>query len=81
VELWSLPELDLVRLVFFFRCFVFGFVFVGANRRIPRLWPMGMADVGGSPVELCLIARSISFGWVFVDRSFSLVVAGLLRSR
>jgi hypothetical protein len=58
----------------FFCCFVV----VGANRRISRLWPVGMADVGGSPVELCFIARSISLSWVFVDRSFSIVVTGLL---
>jgi len=62
----------------FFCCFVFGFVVVGANIRIPMLWPVGRADVGGYLVELCFIARSISLGWVFVDRSFSLVVAGLL---
>jgi hypothetical protein len=62
----------------FFRCFIFGFVVIGANRRFPRLWPVGMADVGGSSVELCFIARSISPGWVFVDRSFPLVVTGLL---
>jgi len=29
----------------FFRCFIFGFVVIGANRRFPRLWPVGMADV------------------------------------
>jgi hypothetical protein len=58
--------------------FCFGFVVVGASRRIPKIWLVGMADVGGSPVELCFIARSISLGWVFVDRSFSLVVAGFL---
>jgi hypothetical protein len=62
----------------FFYCFVFGFVVVGANRMIPKLWPMGMVDVGGYPMELCFITRSISLGWVFVDRNFSLVVAGLL---
>jgi hypothetical protein len=45
---------------------------------IPKLWPVGMADVGGYLMELCFIARSISLGWVFVDKSFSLVVAGLL---
>jgi hypothetical protein len=70
VELWSLPELDPVRLVFSF--------VVDASRRIPRIWPGGMADVGGYPVEVCFIARSKSLGWVFADRSFSLVVAGLL---
>jgi hypothetical protein len=92
VELWSLPELDLVKLVFsfllfcfwfyccwckqndsqalacgnggcfLFCCFVFGFIVVGANRRILRLWPVGMADVGGYLVELCFIVKSISFG-------------------
>jgi hypothetical protein len=62
----------------FFCCLCFGFVVVGASRKIPRIWPMGMADVGGSPMELCFIARSISLGWVFVDMSFSLMVAGLL---
>ncbi len=62
----------------FFCCFVFDFVVVGANRRFPKLWPVGMADVDGSPVELCFIARSISLDWMFVDTSFSLVVAGLL---
>jgi hypothetical protein len=59
----------------FFCCFVFDFVVVGANRRFPKLWPVGMADVDGSPVELCFIARSIRLGCVFFDRSFSLVVA------
>jgi hypothetical protein len=76
VELWSLPDLDPVRLVFFF-CFVFDFVVVGANRKIPKLLPMGMADVGRYSVKMCFFARYVSLGWVFVDRSFSFVVAGL----
>jgi hypothetical protein len=38
------------------------FVVVGANRRFPRLWHVVMADVGGSSVELCFIAISISLG-------------------
>jgi len=62
--------------VFLLLCF--GFVIVGASQRIPRIWPVGMEDVGGSLVKLCFITRSISLGWVFVDMSFSLVVAGLL---
>jgi hypothetical protein len=78
VELWSLPELDPVRLVFSFVVFLLVLFVVGASRRIPRIWPGGMADVGGYPVEVCFIARSKSLGWVFVDRSFSLVVVGLL---
>jgi len=45
-----------------FLLFCFGFVIIGASRRIPRIWPVGMADVGGSPVELCFIARSTSLG-------------------
>lgn len=45
-----------------FCCFCFGFVVVGASRRIPRIWLVGMADVGGSQVELCFMARSISLG-------------------
>jgi hypothetical protein len=56
---------------------LFGFVVVGANRRIQAL-ACGNGGCRWSPVELCFNARSISLGWVFVDRSFSIVVAGLL---
>jgi hypothetical protein len=28
-------------------------------------------------VKMCFFARYVSLGWVFVDRSFSFVVAGL----
>jgi hypothetical protein len=52
VELWSLPDLDPVRLVFFFCCFVFDFVVVGANRKILKHLPVGMADVGRYSVKM-----------------------------
>jgi hypothetical protein len=53
VELWSLPDLDPVRLVFFFCCFVFDFVVVDANRKIPKLLLVGMADVGRYSCYIC----------------------------
>jgi hypothetical protein len=67
-----------VRLVFSFVVFVLVLFVFGASKRIPRIWPGGMADVGGYPIEVCFITRSKSLDWVFADRSFSLVVAGLL---
>jgi hypothetical protein len=51
---WSLSVLDLVRLVFLC-CFVFVLCCFGANRRIFRLWLVGMANVSGSSVELFLL--------------------------
>jgi len=43
VEPWSLPELDPVRLVFFSLLFCLLLVQTVGS----RLWPVGMADVGG----------------------------------
>jgi hypothetical protein len=76
VEPWSLPELDPVRFVFFF---VVLFV-VGANCWIQAL-AYGNGGCRQSPAELYFISRSISLGWMFVDRSSSIVVAGLLWCR
>lgn len=78
VVLWSLPNLDPMRLVFFsFVVLFFDFVVVGANREIPKLLHVGLADVGRYSVKMCFFARSVSLRWVSVDRSFSFVVAGL----
>jgi hypothetical protein len=44
VELWSLSELDSVRLVFFLCCLV---LLLLVQTEGSRLWPVGMADVDG----------------------------------
>ncbi len=41
--------------VFSFVVLFFVFVVVGANREIPKLLPMGMADVGRYSVKMCFL--------------------------
>ncbi len=69
--------LDPVEVVFF-GCFVFLFLVQAEGFSGFGLWQR--ADVGGSPTGMFFDARSTSLGWVFVGRSLSSMVPGLLRS-
>jgi len=55
---YIIRQLSKVLLLFFFFLLLFLFfifVVVGANREIPKLLPMGMADVGRYSVKMCFL--------------------------